>query len=141
MLWLHRVVLTVLLLPTMALAADLSERQARAVRAVVQAQLKAFAADDAERAFSYATPAIRAQFGDSAAFMGMVRAAYPMVVRPVAVSFFQPTAVDGVVWQTVQLRDRAGGFWLATYQLQLQARAGWRINGCAVVADTGKSTT
>ena len=40
-------------------AADVSERDARSVRTVIQAQLAAFAADDAKRAFSYATPRVR----------------------------------------------------------------------------------
>jgi hypothetical protein len=71
-----------LLLPVAAGAAVLAEADARAVRQVVQAQLDAFAADDAERAFSYASASIRAQFGDAASFMAMVRSGYPMVVLP-----------------------------------------------------------
>ena len=38
----------------------------RAQRLVIDAQLEAFANDDAERAFSYASTAIRTQFGDAA---------------------------------------------------------------------------
>lgn len=139
-LWLLRGSLAGLLAPMVAGAAGFAEGDGRAVRLVIEAQLKAFAADDAERAFSYASAAIRTQFGDAATFMAMVRATYPMVVQPAAISFFQPRLADGVVWQTVQLRDRAGRLWLATYQLQQQADVGWRINGCAVVADAGKSS-
>ena len=139
-LWLLRGSLAGLLAPMVAGAAALPEGDGRAVRLVIEAQLKAFATDDAERAFSYASAAIRTQFGDAATFMAMVRAIYPMVVQPAAISFYQPRLADGVVWQTVQLRDRAGRLWLATYQLQQQADVGWRINGCAVVADAGKSS-
>lgn len=139
-LWLLRGSLAGLLAPMVAGAAALPEGDGRAVRLVIEAQLKAFATDDAERAFSYASAAIRTQFGDAATFMAMVRATYPMVVQPAAISFYQPRLADGVVWQTVQLRDRAGRLWLATYQLQQQADVGWRINGCAVVADAGKSS-
>jgi hypothetical protein len=120
-------------------AAVLAESDARAVRSVIEAQLDAFAADDAERAYSYASAAIRTQFGDAAVFMAMVRAGYPMVVRPASVTFFQPRSADGVVLQDVQLRDGAGRLWRATYQLEQQAGDGWRINGCEVVADSGKS--
>jgi Domain of unknown function (DUF4864) len=134
-----RCLLATLLTPATAGAAVLAERDARAVRAVIEAQLAAFAADDAERAYSYASAAIRAQFPDAAAFMAMVRGGYPMVVRPASVTFFQARSGDGVVLQDVQMRDNAGRLWRATYQLAQQAGDGWRINGCEVVADSGKS--
>jgi Domain of unknown function (DUF4864) len=130
-----------LLVPTTVAAAALAEADARAVRSVVQAQLDAFAADDAERAFSYASKSIRAQFGDALSFMAMVRAGYPMVMRPASVVFFLPRLDGGAVRQSVQLRDGAGRLWLATYQLARQAGAGWRIHGCVVVPDSGKSST
>ncbi len=143
-----------LLAPALAFAAVLAEPDARAVRQVVQAQLDAFAADDAERAFSYASGAIRAQFGDAPTFMAMVRSGYPMVVRPAAVSFFQaqteareggaegaPATARQNVQQNVHLRDREGRLWMATYLLERQAGAGWLINGCVVVADSGRSLT
>jgi len=139
-----------LLAPSLAFAAVLAEPDARAVRQVVQAQLDAFAADDAERAFSYASASIRAQFGDAPTFMAMVRSGYPMVVRPAAVSFFQAQTearqggaegAPATARQTVQLRDREGRLGMAIYVLERQAGAGWRINGCVVVADSGKSLT
>ena len=138
--WLLRVSLAGLLAPVAVGAAALAEGDARAVRLVIEAQFRACASDDAERAFSYASAAIRTQFGDAATFMAMVQSTYPMLVQPAATSFFQPRLTDGAVSQTVQLRDRAGRLWLATYQLQQQADVGWRINGCAVVADAGKSS-
>ena len=112
-------------------------------RQVVEAQLDAFAADDAERAFSYAATGIRAQFGDANNFMAMVRRGYPMVIRPAAVSFFQPQRDVGTpetVTQLVQLRDREGRLWNATYLLEQVTGAGWRISGCVVAAGSGKSS-
>jgi hypothetical protein len=139
--WLLQWSLAGLLAPAAVGAAVVPEADARAVRSVIEAQLDAFAADDAERAYSYASAAIRSQFTDAAAFMAMVRAGYPMVVRPATVTFFQPSLVGGAVLQKVQLRDRAGRLWQATYQLEQQAAAGWRINGCVVAPDGGKSLT
>ena len=129
------------LAPAAAGAAVLAERDARAVRAVIEAQLDAFAANDAERAYSYASDAIRTQFADAATFMAMVKTGYPMVVRPASVTFFQPDVADGVVLQIVQLRGSDGRLWRASYQLARQAGDNWRINGCAVVADSDKSLT
>ena len=136
-----RLSLAALLFPLAAGAAVLSDADARAVRSVIEAQLDAFASDDAERAYSYASAAIRTQFTDAATFMAMVRSGYPMVVRPETVTFCQAQSTDGMVLQTVQLRDRAGRLWRATYQLERQPSDGWRISGCAVVPDTGKSMT
>ncbi len=136
--------LIALLAPTAAGAALLAEPDARAVRQVVEAQLEAFAADDADRAFSYASASIQAQFGDANNFMAMVRRGYPMVIRPAAVSFFQPQIEIGTtatVTQLVQLRDHEGRLWMATYVLERQTGAGWRIGGCVVAADSGKSST
>jgi len=130
-----------LALPPPASAAPLAERDARAVRAVIEAQLESFTVGNAEGAFSHASAAIRTQFGDAANFMAMVRTAYPMLVQPAATSFFVPEWADGAVLQKVQLRDRAGRSWLATYQLLRQPDATWRINGCAVLPDSGKSST
>jgi hypothetical protein len=130
--------------PFGARAAGLADADARAVRQVVEAQFDAFAAGDADRAFSYASDSIRAQFGNAGDFVAMVRRAYPMVIQPAAVSFFLARAVDGIdgaVSQQVQLRDREGRLWMATYVLARQVGAGWRIDGCVVVVDRGKSLT
>ena len=142
--WLGCVALIGLLVPAAAGTALLAEPDAQAVRQVVQAQLEAFAADDAARAFSYASASIQAQFGDANNFMAMVRSGYPMVVRPAAVSFFQVQVEMGTsptVTQLVQLRDRGGRLWKATYLLERQTGAGWRIGGCVVATDSGKSST
>lgn len=138
----RRALILALGLAPLALAAQaVSAADARAVREVVEAQLKALAVDDAVRAFSYASPTIRTKFGDAANFMAMVQSGFPMVLRPAATAFFQPEAIDGAVLQVLQLRDRAGKAWLATYTLQRQPDGRWRINGCTVQPDNGKSST
>jgi hypothetical protein len=113
----------------------------RAVRAVIEAQLDALARDRPDEAFSYASPAIRQQFHDAAAFAAMVRHSYPMLIRPVSIGFIRPEAGEGVVVQGVQLHDRDGKFWRALYELQRQPDKSWRINGCEVVPDDDSSTT
>jgi hypothetical protein len=113
-------------------APPLPEPDARAVRAVVQSQLDAMAAGDGERAFGYAAPGIRGQFGNAATFMAMVRQGYPMVIRPARVAFQRPEPLEDAVLQLVELRDGDGRDWLAAYQLQRQADGSWRISGCVV---------
>lgn len=119
----------------------LSASDGRAVRAVVEAQLKALAADQPAQAFAQAAPAIRSQFGDAKVFMEMVRRNYPMLIKPASVSFFRPEVGEGGVIQAVHFRDRDGQLWRAVYQLQKQADKSWRISGCAVAQDAEASTT
>ncbi len=125
-----------------AAAAPLAAADAQAVRRVVEAQMRAMADGDAERAFSYAAPSIRAQFGDAKRFMTMVVGSYPMVVRPAGTVFFQPTLDgDGDVLQVVELRDAAGKLWRASYLLARQPDKQWRIAGCVVVPASAGNTT
>ena len=81
--------------------ADVAAADARRVRSVVQAQLDAFAAGDAARAFTYAAPAIREMFGTAERFMEMVERRYAPVIRPASVTFLVPqvmgdSAIQGV---------------------------------------------
>ncbi len=124
-------------------AEPVADADARAIRRLVEAQLHAMATGDARLAFSYASPDIHRQFGTAENFMAMVRQGYPMVVAPASTSFYLPEPDDqpAMVLQMVQLTDRTGRRWLASYQLQRQPDGGWRINGCAVVADRGAART
>ncbi len=139
--WLWVLAACAALLAGTAQADSVSASDSRAVRAVVQAQLKALADNQAEQAFSYAAPAIRQQFGDADLFMAMVRQSYAMLISPRSVSYFRPEGAGGVVTQAVQFRDAEGRLWRAVYELQRQSDKRWRISGCAVVPDDESSTT
>jgi len=123
-----------------AQGAGVPSTDARQVRAVIQGQLEAFAADDAKRAFSYASPAIREMFGTPERFIDMVRASYPMVYRPASVTFFEPEMIEGELFQKVRMTDSSGAVWLAIYRMQRQSDKSWRINGCEVVESAGRVT-
>jgi hypothetical protein len=111
-----------------------------AMRAIVQAQLDAFAADDAKRAFSHAAPAIREMFATPDRFLAMVRSGYPVVYRPARVTFLHPLRIEGRWVQGVHLTDAAGDLWLATYRLERQPDESWRISGCDVQPSSGRMT-
>jgi hypothetical protein len=113
---------------------SLSEAEQRGVQSVVQSQLAAFAAEDADRAFALTDPDIRTKFGDAEHFMAMVRAHYPMVQRPASVLFLKPESDGTFVTQKVRLADASGEGWVATYLLRKEARD-WRISACVVVPD------
>jgi hypothetical protein len=122
-----------------ASAEPVSAIDSKAVRVVVEAQLAAFAADDAKRAFSYAAPSIREMFGTPERFVAMVRAGYPVVYRPASVNFLLPVRVEGQIVQGVHLTDGEGALWLAIYRLERQPDKSWRISGCEVQPASGKT--
>jgi hypothetical protein len=121
------------------LAQPAAPADARAARTVVAAQLDAFASDDAERAFSYAAPAIRTMFGTPERFLAMVRSGYPVVYRAAGATFLVPLRVGAELVQGVHLTDADGAVWLATYRLERQADGAWRIKGCDVQRASGKT--
>lgn len=119
---------------------DAAAADARAVRAVIEAQLDAFAKDDAGLAFSYAAPSIQAMFGNPVNFMRMVRTGYPVVYRPASTIFLKPEITGGGVLQTVQMTDDAGQVWMAHYRMERQQDKTWRISGCQVEKSAGRVT-
>lgn len=121
-------------------AADVSAADASAVRALIESQLAAFAADDAAKAFSFASPAIQTMFGTAERFLAMVRQSYPVVYRPASVSFLQPQWVERKLVQGVQMVDAAGAAWMVVYEIERQADRTWRIAACVAGRASGRST-
>jgi ketosteroid isomerase-like protein len=110
-----------------------------AIRAVIEQQLQAFQKDDANKAFSFASPEIQKQFGNAQNFMSMVKEAYPAVYRPRSVMFEKLSIVQGNQTQSVMLLDPKGTLMKATYIMQKQASGSWRINGCYLVTAEGQT--
>ena len=119
-------------------ARALSAKDEKAVQAVVQSQLAAFARDDADNAFSYAAPELRKTIGNASAFMAMVKNSYPVVYRPASVAFLKAEGSGDDVVQKVQMLDASGTSYLAVYSLQRQKDKTWRISGCTVVENKGR---
>jgi hypothetical protein len=132
--------MVLVLTPPLHAADDVPAADARAVRALIEAQLAAFASDDANKAFSLAAPAIQAMFVNPDRFLAMVRQSYPVVYRPASVNFLQPEWIDGKLIQRVQMADAAGAPWMVAYELQRQVDRSWRIAGCVAARGQGRST-
>lgn len=118
----------------------LAAAEAKAVQAVVSAQLEAFARGDAVRAFSFASPEIRKAFSTPKRFMDMARLGYPPLFQPATVTFFKPEQAGKEVLQRVQLADDQGVLWVALYSLQRQPDRLWRITGCTLGVSEGLQT-
>ena len=113
-----------------------SKANAIAIAMVVQAQLDAFAADDALLAFSYAAPNIKGMFGTPAKFLQMVKSSYPVVYRPTSVTFLEPESDGVAIIQPVAMTDAQGGEWVAVYRLEPVSGKdiSWLIAGCVLRA-------
>ena len=120
--------------------AAVSDAQAQQFQRLVRAQLDAFAADDAPRAFSYAAATIQQMFGTPEVFLQMVRASYPVVYRPASVTFLTPRPDGPDIVQPVHMTDAAGASWLALYRLVQLEDKSWRIAGCVLAASSARRT-
>ena len=120
-----------------ASANGLTPKDQKQIIEVVQAQLNAFAKDDAARAYAYATPSIQHMVGSAQNFLAMVRTQYEVVYRPSSTSFMLPSGNATEAELKVQLTDADGDAWIATYVLQRQKNKTWRIAACAVAQATG----
>lgn len=102
-------------------------------REVIEAQLTAFARDDARDAFSHASPPTQAIFGSPERFMSMVRENYPAIYRPQAVAFARRIRTPGGGHaQPVSLIGPDGLGVLAMYRMEEQPDGSWRIAGVQV---------
>ena len=121
-------------------AATPTAEDEQAVQTVIKSQLAAFAADDADKAFSFAAPELRQAIGNADAFMAMVKSSYQVVYRPASVAFLKSEGSGDDVVQKVQMLDASGTSYLAVYSLQRQKDKTWRISGCAVAKSNGQMT-
>ena len=124
----------------MVLAQEVAAPDARAVQRVIRAQLDAFASDDADKAFSYASPDIRRLFRTADNFLAMVRNGYAVVYRPASVVFLKPGRDGDQIVQPVQMTDGAGLVWIALYSMQRQDGGAWLTNGCRLGRSEGRVT-
>jgi hypothetical protein len=111
-----------------------------AMRKVIADQRAALKAGDAARAFAYASPAIRRQFGDAATFIGMVRASYAALLSARYTEFLEGATIDGTVIQPLRLIDADSTVRVALYVMERQANGSWRIGGCQIAQSTVQAT-
>ncbi|MGP4845584.1 DUF4864 domain-containing protein [Marinobacter sp. 1Y8] len=122
------------------LSADASEHEegaGPAIERIISAQLDAFADDDDERAFSYASPAIQNGFSSASAFAKMVKQRYPAVFQAVTVRFREHVPHPGFLVQRVQLVGPRGHYWDAYYRMEPQGSGEWRIGGVVLTEVAG----
>jgi hypothetical protein len=105
-------------------------------RAVIEAQIAAFMADDFAAAFDFASPNIRAIFRTPERFGQMVVQGYPMVHRPAELRFLEQAERGGAILQRVLISDQAGRLHVLEYEM-IPGAAGFVINGVRIVPGGG----
>jgi len=116
----------------------LSRSEWTAIRKVISQQRAALKRGDGERAFGYASPGIRAQFGDARNFMAMVRSGYAPLLEARYTEFLEGAVIDGVIVQPLRLVGRDNTVLVALYTMEKRNGA-WRINGCQLAPSTVKA--
>ncbi|MCA1407855.1 DUF4864 domain-containing protein [Ensifer sp. IC3342] len=125
-----RVVLLALCLTlSIAAGAALADEPVDTVQSIIRAQIKAFLEDDADTAYSFASPAIRTKFPDKIIFFDMVKRRYQHLYRPGNFAFGRSKVVGEEVFQEVLISGSDGKDWTAIYDLVHQPDGSYKING------------
>jgi hypothetical protein len=118
-----------------AAGTSLTRAEWTAIKKAISQQLAALRAGDGERAFGYASPGIRAQFGDAQTFMQMVRSSYSPLLGARYTEFLEGAVIDGVIVQPLRLIGPDNTVLVALYTMERQ-KGGWRISGCQLAPST-----
>jgi len=105
---------------------------------LIESQIKAFLNNDAETAYSFAAPGIKALYPDKDVFFAMVKRGYEPVYHPGNYAFGRSQSQDGdaLVYQEVLITGADGKDWSAIYQLGRQPDGSYKINGVQIVPNT-----
>lgn len=120
-------------LPLLSPSAARAEEPVDTVQGVIQSQILAFLNDDAEAAYSFASPTIRGKFATREAFFDMVKKGYAPVYRPGNFAFGRSKVQGDMVVQEVLISGPDGKDWTALYQLLKQPDGSYKINGVHMV--------
>ncbi len=98
------------------------------IAGTIRSQMEAFLAEDAETAFTFASPGIQGLFGTPENFSRMVREGYPMVWHPGEIRFGGLDERGNYLAQNVYVTDMAGRAHALEYLME-QIDGRWRIAG------------
>lgn len=122
---------------SMPLAA-VAEDPVEGSRLIIQKQIEAFLNDDAEAAYAFAAPGIRARYPDKDAFFAMVKKSYQPVYHPGNFAFGRSKNIENgaMILHEVLIEGEDGKDWKAVYQLLRQPDGGYKIGGVIIVPET-----
>lgn len=105
---------------------------------VITGQIEAMRSEDADKAYSFASPDIRGLFSDKQRFLAMVQKNYEAIYHAGNYAFGRSKLVGGgeVVLQEVMISGREGKDWTAIYELRLQDDGSYKVNGVRMLKNT-----
>lgn len=101
------------------------------IRETILRQIEAFANNEPEQAWSFASEGIKNRFGSAQVFVDMVRQAYPAVHRATAIEFTERVPHGAFEIQVVRLQGPEGKRWDAYYRM-VRIEGVWKIAGVRV---------
>ncbi len=104
----------------------------KAIERVIREQLSALKTGDAAKAFSYASPGIRAQFETPANFLDMARTSYGALTAARYTEFLEGAVIEGRVIQPLRLVAPDNTVLVALYTMEKQKDGRWKIAGCVL---------
>src|SRR5262245_27570414 len=122
----RRILLACALIPALIAMARADDAGVAAAQSTIEAQLKAFLADDDATAYSYAAPNVKKIFPTLQSFMNMVAGGYRPVQKPQSYSFGKSEWMSTTtIAQQVFLVGPDGKDYEALYTLELQPDGIW----------------
>ena len=122
--------------PAPGVGSTLPDSDWTAIKALIAEQLAALKAGDGSKAFTYASPGIREQFGNAGTFLEMVRTSYGALISARYTEFLEGAVIEGRVIQPLRLIGSDNSVLVALYTMERQPTGGWKIAGCILAPST-----
>ncbi|MEB2843468.1 DUF4864 domain-containing protein [Rhizobiales bacterium RZME27] len=110
-------------------------------QSIISEQIAAMKAQDAGRAYSFASPGIRGLFPDEKRFFEMVQKNYDAIFHAGNYAFGRSKLVGGgeMVLQEVMITGPGGKDWTAIYEMRLMDDGSYKVNGVRVLKNTAST--
>lgn len=141
--WARCLLLAILIAPVAAATPatpTLNRAEWQAIEQTIGQQREALKAGDGAKALTFATPALRGQFGTADRFMRMVRDGYAPLLAARDTRFLEGAVIEGAVIQPLRLILPDNAVLVAIYQMERQKDGRWKIAGCVLAPSTVQAT-
>ncbi|MDI9246381.1 DUF4864 domain-containing protein [Marinobacter sp. CHS3-4] len=102
-----------------------------AIQDTILSQIEAFANDDKDAAWAFASDGIKRQSGSVDTFYNMVKLSYQPVYKAASIEFLERIPHSDFHIQVVRLKGPQGKRWRAIYRMERDGSE-WRIGGVAL---------
>lgn len=118
-----------------------AEDPAVQAQSVISEQITAMKRDDAEKAYSFASPDIRMMYPDKNAFLTMVQKNYEAVYHAGNYAFGRSKLIGGgeMVFQEVMITGPDGKDWTAIYEMRLMDDGSDKVNGVRMMKNSSST--